>query len=351
MFRSKFLLIFLLMVTLSSVLPASESILKQGRALQRERKFDEALQLYKNGLKQNPTEDLYVEAGALLGKMQKYENAETVLEKGLQDFAESKSLRNLLALIKIRKGDKAKAKALLEEVLAKDPENGFAKKWLAKVDAGDVDDADQETAVSQDVKPAQVSSGSSITGTVSTGAYRVDSSLSKDEQKALAVKLYQEMMDLEKWELDSFKELHRKVIEKCPLTDQAEESCWRLSNLYLLGEDPPDFQNVIEVLEHLLKQYPNTPLMPDAKNRLLVSYQQSGQMDKVVTLYEELFTLDPDPIDEKVFMVRALEFADALSAVGRTSDAQLWYQKIIERDDGKDSLEARVARERLSAGQ
>jgi len=33
--------------------------------------------------------------------------------------------------------------------------------------------------------------------------------------------------------------------------------------------------------------------------------------------------------------------------IGREADAQAWYMKIIEKDDGKDSLEARVARQRL----
>jgi tetratricopeptide (TPR) repeat protein len=118
----------------------------------------------------------------------------------------------------------------------------------------------------------------------------------------------------------------------------------------MLGEDPPDFQSVIEVLEHLLKQYPDTPLLPDAKNRLLIACQQTNQMDKVVAIYEELFTRDPEPADDKTFMVRALEFGDALSAVGRAAEAQEWYQKILVRDDGKDSLEARVAKERLAGG-
>ncbi len=155
------------------------------------------------------------------------------------------------------------------------------------------------------------------------------------------------MMALEKWELDSFKALHREVIEKCPTTGQAEESCWRLSNLYLLAEEPPDHQAAIEVLEHLVKTYPDSPLLPDVKNRLIISYQKTGQNDKVVSLYQELFTVDPNPKNDKIFMVRALEFADALAATGRDADAQLWYQKILEKDDGRDMLEARVARQRL----
>ena len=148
-------------------------------------------------------------------------------------------------------------------------------------------------------------------------------------------------------ELDRFIELHKQVIERCPQTDQAEESCWRLSNLYMLGQDPPDFDNVIAVLEHLLKQYPETDLLPDAKNRLMVSYESTGRMNELVELYEELFKRDPDPEDDQTFMVRALEFGNALTAVGRGADAALWYQKVLERDNNRNSLEARAARARL----
>lgn len=345
MFRSKFLLTFVLAVAIVSVAFASEEFLKKGRSLQREKKFEEALQLYKKAIKQSPSEDLYVDAGSLLGKMQKYENAQTILEKGLQIYPQSKSLKNLLALISFRKGDKVKAKTLLTEVLAADEKNGFAKKWLEKIEKGIAVENEDSLASS----PDEISSDDG-TDVTSDGVFKVNSSLPVAEQKELAKKLYTEMMDLEKWELDSFKDLHRQVIEKCPLTDQAEESCWRLSNLALLGEEPPDFQGIIDVLEHLLKQYPDTPLFPDAKNRLMIAYQKSGQNEKLVSLYEELFTRDPDPVDDKVFMVRALEFADALVAVGRNADAQAWYQKVLEKDDGKDSLEARVAQERLAGG-
>ncbi|MDD3145852.1 MAG: tetratricopeptide repeat protein [Candidatus Riflebacteria bacterium] len=347
MAKFRFLLLAILL-TFSATLTASEEVVKKGRALQSAKKFEEALQLYKTALKDNPDEELYVEAASLLGKLQKYDNAETILAKGIESYPKSLSLKNLSGLIKFRKGDREGAKAVFEEVLKLDQTNSFAQKWLESVNKGD----------SADSTPAGVTSGAETlasTGDDSTsaynpsaeGAYSVSNALSQEEQNELAVKLYTEMTGLEKWELEQFKELHKQVIERCPLTKQAQESCWRLSNLYLLGEDPPDYNNAIAVLEHLLKQYPDTELMPDAKNRLLVSCQKSGQNEKLVALYEELFTRDPEPADDKVFMVRALEFADALTAVGRTADAQLWYQKVIEKDDGRDQIEARAAKARL----
>ncbi len=344
------LLVFILL--LAGTLAASEEIVKKGRALQSAKKFDEALQLYKTALKETPSEDLYVEAASLLGKLQKYDNAETILEIGIASYPESLSMKNLMGLIKFRKGDKDGSKKVFEEVLVKDPANNFAKRWLESVNKGEDAGTDAVNVASgTETLPSSPDDSTQAYNPSPDGTFNVSDTLSKEEQQALAVKLYTEMTGLEKWELDQFKELHKQVIEKCPQTDQAQESCWRLSNLYLLGEDPPDYANVIAVLEHLLKKYPDTSLMPDAKNRLMIACQKSGQNDKLVALYEELFTRDPEPADDKVFMVRALEFADALQAVGRSTDAQAWYQKIIEKDDGRDMIEARAAKARLAGNQ
>ncbi|MGM0600452.1 MAG: tetratricopeptide repeat protein [Candidatus Rifleibacteriota bacterium] len=343
--KSRILFLILSFVFSLNLLFAASDALKKGRVLERQSKYEQALEVYKKAIKQNPTEALYIEAAALLGKMQKYENAGKVLELGLKDFPDSKSLKNLLALIMVRTNQNQKAIKLLKEVLEADSDNGFAKKWLAKIEP--TDESSPDTTQQEAHQSVDQSLDSSTPSSSPDGVYRASNELPLQEQKELAKKLYQQMMGLEKWELDYFKDLHKEVIEKCPETTQAEESCWRLSNLYLLGEDPPNYQAVINVLEHLLKQYPDTPLFPDAKNRLLISYQKTNQTEKVVELYQELFTLDPDPIDDKVFMVRALEFADALRSTGREVDAQAWYMKIIEKDDGKGSLEARVARQRL----
>jgi tetratricopeptide (TPR) repeat protein len=276
--------------------------------------------------KQAAEKKLQESQASLLGKLQKYDNAETLLEKGLASYPTSISLMYLAGLIKFRKGDKESAKTIFTNVLQLDGGNAFAKKWLETVNQGNempMDETDNESAALAPGEPA----------TGDAGEYKVSMSLSKDEQHELAVKLYQQMMELEKWELDQFISLHREVIEKC---------------LYLLGQDPPDYENVVAVLEHLLKQYPETDLLPDAKNRLMVVYGKMGRSDRLVSLYEELFTRDPEPKDDKTYMVRALEYAEALSAVGRTADAQQWYQKVIEKDNGHDNLEARVARDRLS---
>ena len=329
------ILVFCCFISISSIAAPASAVVQKGKKLQREKRYEEALSLYKESLTANPSIEVYKEAGSLLGKLQKYGSAEKVLAKALTDFPGNTSLMNLLGLIKLRKGDKAGAISKWEEVLKLDENNKFAQSWLSR------------TKITSSDSSGQSLSASNESSTSTSGVFKVSHELSKEEQKKLAVDIYKEMMDLDKWEIDEFIRLHRKVIEKCPDTDQAEESCWRLSNLHILAESPSNYQGAIDVLEHLLSKYPETPIMPDAKNRLTIAYRKTGQFDKVVELYEELFQLDPEPIDDKVFMVRALEFAEALVAVGRTEDAIAWYSKVIEKAGDDDSLEARVAKMKL----
>jgi tetratricopeptide (TPR) repeat protein len=326
---------FISVSSLASLPSLASDIVQKGKKLQSEKRYEEALKLYKESLKANPSVGVYKEAGSLLGKLQKYASAERVLGKALTDFPGNTSLMNLLGLIKLRKGDKAGAISKWEEVLKLDGNNKFAKSWLTrtKKDAS-------KAGTGQDYVDDSSSKSS-------TGVFKVSHELGKEEQAKLAAETYKEMVDLDKWEIDEFIRLHKRVIEKCPDTDQAEESCWRLSNLYVYAESPENYQGAIDVLEHLLTKYPNTPLLPDAKNRLIIAYRKTEQSDKVVELYEELFRLDPEPIDNKVFMVRALEFADALAKTGRTEDARGWYETVLEKAGNNNSLEAKVARKKL----
>lgn len=305
--------------------------LKECKALEKSGKFEEALARYLELLKAAPSEELYRDTGSLLGKLQRYDEAEKLLKEATQAFPNSTPLLNMEALIAHRRGRTDEARAILKKVLDIDSSNTFARDLAAKLDRGGA--ATAAAAVSPSATEPASSSG--------------ETALTPEEQKKLAEKLYEEMIGLDKWETAKFEELHKQVIEKCPATDYAKESCWRLSNLYLMADDNPRYEDVIRVLEHLITNYPDSQLIPDAKNRLLIAYKNGGHHDKVVTMYQELFKLNPSP-DDRTFMIWALEYADALSAVGKADDARALYEQVIEKDNGKDQLEARVARERLA---
>jgi len=321
----------------------SAAELKECRTLERAGKFEEALAKYLDLIKSAPSEELYRDTGSLLGKLQRYDEAEKLLQEATQAFPRSTPLLNLQALIALRKGRTEDARKIWMTVLEIDTGNSFARKELDKL-------GQAAAAPSREPAAPAASSGAARIETAPASDKpaqgKDDAPLSPEEQKKLALQLYEEMIGLDKWETARFEELHRQVIEKCPATDHAIESCWRLSNLYLTSEDKPRYDELIDVLEHLVTTYPNSKIVPDAKNRLLIAYKDSGRNDKVIAMYQELFKLNPSP-DDRTFMIWALDYANALSAVGKADEARALYEQVVEKDGGKDQLEARVARERL----
>lgn len=281
-----------------------------------------------------------------------YKECEEMLDKAVTTYPDSLRIKNALGQAKYQNGKLSEASSIFSQVLGKDPENAYAKTMLEKIRKDKLAQASpvvgaSDANASEDLSNVDFSSSkkSAATGAV---AFNVSNELSKEEQEALAKKCYEEMIALDKWATSDFVRLHTQVIEKCPLTDKAQESCWRLSNLYMLGVEPAEYDNAIAVLEHLLKQYPDTPLMPDAKNRMLVVCQKIGDYTKVIKLYEELWQKDPEP-DTKTYMIRALEYGNALAEAGKNEEAAKWYNKVLEKDEGKNALEARAARKKLES--
>ena len=325
-------------------------IIKQARELQLAKKYDEAVKLYEANIKTSAaSERLYVDYAALLINLKKYKECDEILTKGASKYPDSLRIKNALGMAKYKNGDLSGASSLFSQVLSKDSENKYAKTMLETIRkekvAASSPIADLATKGKTDlpVGDDEDYSEASFSGGVT---FNISDKLSLEEQQELSKKLYKQMMELDNNALDDFIKLHKQVIEKCSKTDQAQESCWRLSNLYFMGYQPPDFEGCKACLEHLLKQYPDTPLMPDAKNRLIICYQKTGDSNGVCRLYEELFHNDPDP-DDKTFMIRGLEYANALVEAGRTDEARAWYTKVLEKDNGKNSLQARAARKKL----
>jgi hypothetical protein len=60
-----------------------------------------------------------------------------------------------------------------------------------------------------------------------------------------------------------------RLIEECPQTEDAEEACWMLSNLYLDSFDEPKEDEARKILERFLALYPSSLWAPHAESRLL----------------------------------------------------------------------------------
>ena len=330
-------LVFCASLVFGQVGTDAKSALKQGSALESANKPDEALKVYQDALKAEPAEELYRKAGSLLGKMQKYDDAEILVKEGLAKHESSSSLMNLLGFIHFKKGARDDARNLWKKVLEKDANNSFAKEWVAKVE-------DSKTVTE---KPAPVETTDSPKGSADSG-FNVSNELSKEEQEKLAEQLYNDMKQTDEQEIDTFISTHKKVIEKCPQTNKAEESCWRLSNLYLISRDQPDNDGAIRVLEHLIKTYPNSDFIPGAKNRLISTYKDAKETEKMCTLYAEMFQ-SKDSIPDGQFRAYALEYGEGLLALGKRAEAKVLFEEILQRNKDKDdmNIEVQCAEEHL----
>jgi tetratricopeptide (TPR) repeat protein len=181
----------------------------------------------------------------------------------------------------------------------------------------------------------------------SSPAEKKDTKLSLEEQENLAKELYGKMAGTDEWDTETFIKLHRHVIEQCPDTRWAQESLWRLSNLYLLAKDPPDYLKIIKLMEELISKYPGSLFCPDAKNRLMIAYEQTGNYRKAVILYEDMFERDPGLVGRDEYAAVLLGYAKALSESGNKEKARAIYQKIIDLKDTEDWLKD-IARDALS---
>ncbi len=184
-----------------------------------------------------------------------------------------------------------------------------------------------------------------LSSCVFADTYNASSTLTLEEQKALAKELNTKISALSNKELKEIKALHKEIIEKCPLTESAQQSCWMLSNIFVMKDE--DYKATIEVLEHLFKKYPDTKYKEGATNRILACYETVGEWDKVCAIYKDLLKDEPNAKNEKSYIARCSLYAKALDKSGNKEEAKKWYQKIIDLDKGRSCLEARGAKKYL----
>lgn len=166
-------------------------------------------------------------------------------------------------------------------------------------------------------------------------------------QYKLALSLYEEMAAADHWQLDLFITNHTRVIEECPKTPMAVESCWRLSNLYLTGRHDPDRLAVIRLMEHALRTYPKNPWRDRFVRRLVTVLQDAGEYQKLLEFCEKcLVAPDLAPERKPSFHLRAGLAAEQL---GQAALAASHFQQVLSQDQGRDSLSAGIARQHLSA--
>lgn len=157
--------------------------------------------------------------------------------------------------------------------------------------------------------------------------------LSVEEQQRHAETIYKQLVAVDSQDFDTIIRLLRQVIDQCPDTERAQESVWRLSNLYLLAYDKPDHAKVIELMRYLIDRYPQSPIVPHAKQRLLRSYEDVGNMEGARLLYEEALLLNPDLEKLPEHAAFLIGYAKTLASTGKPEKARIMYQRVVDYGD------------------
>ena len=167
------------------------------------------------------------------------------------------------------------------------------------------------------------------------------------EQMKAAYDLYKEMSEAELWNTDLFIAKHRLVIQACPDTPLAPESCWRLSNIFLTGLAKPDRQKAIKVLEYALLRYPNNPWRGRMVARFVNTLQEAGEHQKLLRFCESM--LGQSGLGEEETMNLSLRAGQAAEALGNHDVALQKYRMVLGKDTNAVSMMAQVAKRRLES--
>ncbi|MBF0546056.1 MAG: hypothetical protein HQM08_16550 [Candidatus Riflebacteria bacterium] len=320
-------------------------IREEARELTKNGNIDGAITLLKNSAEKSENPDLFLDLGSLLGKAEKYAEALDYVGKGIKFFPGNAGLENLRGLLYYKSGKIEQAKASWNAVLKMNPKNSFAAEWIKKIQKNELNQSSaNSTEIMEKIKD---SSSGSENGSTTLSLDSSSPTLPLEEQKKLAVKIFSDLGAMDKNDLSEVGRLYRELIRKCPDTEQAQESCWRLSNMYLSAYDSPNYNSALEILELFMKRYPFSPGVDQVKSDLLFIYDMLGKHEKLIELYKPSFDAE-NKLSNEDYVAHGYRYAKALEKIGKTTEANEIYKKILEKDQGRNSISAIMARQKLN---
>ena len=147
-------------------------------------------------------------------------------------------------------------------------------------------------------------------------------------------------------------------MEKCPDTDRAHESYWRLTNLYRQAYNEPQLEKIVRILEQFLERYETSTVVSMSKYpddflefsplaSLHRAYEELGQYDKIAGYYDNI-----DSQEQPLAVQECFDYASALDATQRVDDAMKWYKRFLTESKDKQDFEFQraVAEDRIKNG-
>jgi tetratricopeptide (TPR) repeat protein len=181
--------------------------------------------------------------------------------------------------------------------------------------------------------------------------------LAKADQADLARVIFKKMTAAPDSTPPEFYEKHFKlVMDRCPDTNQAHESYWRLTNLYLQAYDEPRHEEIAGILEQFLaryqastvvsmKKYPDEPLVFSPLRSLHQAYEELGRHDKIAAHYDKIKDREAD-----FAVYDCFDYASALEKTNRPADAVAWYEKFMKKSAASEDMDfmREIAQDRIS---
>lgn len=183
----------------------------------------------------------------------------------------------------------------------------------------------------QEQPPATNPAASGDSGAVVTA----EPLLTPEQQQLRADELFEQIRQADNYDYQLIEALYLQLLRECPDTEQAEESYFRLSNLYRLGMDPPAYAKLRELLERYLSIYPDSEMAPEMRQRLRRAYEDTGQWTRVVELYaDDIAGLGEE---HRYYPVTLLDYARALEGSGNRVKAHEIYREVARVTGGESA--------------
>jgi len=324
----------LLILLFWKTLLASPDVLQKGLSLEKAGNQQEALKTYQEGLSKNPEPCLYVAAGALLGKMGKFQEGIDLLSQALKKFPRETKILNLKGLLHSRNGETKQACELWQSVLKIDPSNKNAGEWMARNQKPSLKIVSPGPENPTD-KPEKLEDGEetgSLSGEWGPDFFNSTEPVNKlEEQVKLGKALIAEVVG-KKVPLEKLEKTYVKVMRLCPDTGYAPLCGYKLVNLEIYGKIESDKMKAMAAIEHITSRYNIPELGPVLIPILLSCYEDTGNYRKEIAFFEAVFTRTSEAtFPPELWAQYKYRYGQALEKTGEAPKAGNVYQEILTK--------------------
>jgi len=180
--------------------------------------------------------------------------------------------------------------------------------------------------------------------------------LASTDQEDLARAIFKKMAaSADDTQPEFFERYYKLVMDKCPDTNQAHESYWRLTNLYTQAYGESKYEEIVKILEQFLaryqvstvvsmKKYPDEALVFSPIRRLHQAYEELGRHEKIAAYYDKISAREAEFSVYDYF-----DYASALEKTNRFQEAVVYYEKFLKKSAGSDDMDfmREIAQDRI----